>query len=206
MTVFKVKSKSSDLDYGSLRELQQRRKISEDDINMENRISIKLRLGSMLLDHIIMCFVIIPPLIILSLISSDPFETSQVEIVAYFVMMLIYFNKDLLNGRSAAKRISGLWIIDRKTGQPADELKCFLRNVTIPLWPLEAFISVLNPSRRIGDFIANTRVETAGREDVTSIFEDLKRKKLTYLTLWTLVSGVIYMGVLWYFLEYLVKL
>src|SRR5688572_23595040 len=98
---------------------------------MENRISIKLRLGSMLLDHIIMCFIIVPPLMILSLIfkSSDPFVTSPIETVASFFVILIYFNKDLLNGRSPAKRISGLQIIDKKTGQPANELKCFLRNI-----------------------------------------------------------------------------
>lgn len=159
----------------------------------------------MLLDHMIMCFVIIPPLIIISLLfkSSDPFSTSPMETVASLFVILIYFNKDLLNGQSAAKRIVGLQVMDRKTGQPANELKCLLRNSTIPLWPLEVLVSLLSPARRLGDFIANTRVEIADKQDVTLIFEELKRKKLTSLTWWTFLVGILYMGLLWYLLDYL---
>ena len=132
----------------------------------------------MLLDHVIMCFVIAPPLIVIGLIfkSDDPFVISPVESFAFFFMMLIYFNKDFFNAQSVAKRILGLQIIDRKTSQPATDLKCFLRNITIPIWPLEALISLVSPTRRLGDLIANTRVEKADKKDVILIFADLKNK------------------------------
>jgi len=120
--------------------------------------------------------------------------------------MLIYFNKDFFNAQSVAKRILGLQIIDRKTSQPATDLKCFLRNITIPIWPLEALISLVSPTRRLGDLIANTRVEKADKKDVILIFADLKKIKLTRSTLLTFVISSIYMGILWYFMDRLMNL
>jgi uncharacterized RDD family membrane protein YckC len=173
-----------------------------------NRISITWRLGSMLLDHFIMGFVIGLPLIIISLIfkSDDLFVTSPIESIAFYMMMLIYFNKDFFNARSIAKRIMGFQIIDRETGQPANELKCFLRNITIPLWPLEVLISLISPTRRLGDLIANTSVEQVARQDATLIFQEIKKTKLTRLTLWTFLIGCIYMGMLWYVMGRLTSL
>src|SRR5688572_7591802 len=131
---------------------------------MKNKeITLGLRLGSMLLDHFIMGFIIVPPLIVLSLFfkSGTPFETHPVETAAFYIMMLVYFNKDFVNARSIAKRMLGLMIVDRVTGKPASEVKCLLRNLTIPIWPLEVVISLFSKTRRLGDVIANTKIEMA---------------------------------------------
>jgi uncharacterized RDD family membrane protein YckC len=160
------------------------------------------RISSMLLDHFIMCFIIVPPLIIVSLIfKSEPFEKSPIETFAFYLMMLVYLNKDFVKGKSIAKRILGLKVIDRQTGEAANSFKCFLRNMTIPIWPLEVFISLFSPSRRLGDLIANTRVEISEKEKVTSILQDLKKTRFTLTTLWTLIVGLIYLGVLWYLMD-----
>ncbi len=174
----------------------------------DKKVSLKLRLGTMFLDHFIMCFIILPPLIVLSLIfkSDRPFETNPIETVAFYLMMFVYLNKDFVRGKSISKRILGLRIVDRKTGESANEFKCFLRNMTIPIWPLEVFVSLISPVRRLGDFIANTRIEIANKEKATSILKDLKKKKLTRNTIWILGTGAIYIGVLWYLMHKILKI
>ncbi len=169
----------------------------------DKKVPLGLRLGAMLLDHFIMCFVIVPPLIVMSLVvRSEPFETKPIETFAFYLMMLVYLNKDLAKGKSISKRILGLRVIDRKTGVPASEFKCFLRNMTIPIiWPLEVLISLFSPTRRLGDLIANTKLELSEKEKATSILQDLKSKKITQTTFLTLVVGIIYMGGLWYLMN-----
>ncbi|WP_422005770.1 RDD family protein [Roseivirga pacifica] len=171
----------------------------------DKKVSLGLRLGTMFLDHFIMCFIIVPPLIVMSLIvKSEPFETKPIETFAFYLMMLLYLNKDFIEGKSLSKRILGLKVVDRKTGESASELKCFLRNMTIPVWPLEVFVSLFSTNRRLGDLIANTKVEVSEKEHATSILQDLKKKRLTQTSLWTLVAGIIYMGGLWYLMDRLI--
>ncbi len=166
------------------------------------KVSRGLRLGTMFLDHFIMCFIIVPPLIVMSLVvKSEPFEAKPIETFAFYLMMLVYLNKDFVNGKSISKRILGLRVVDRKTGASASELQCFLRNMTIPIWPLEVFVSLFSTDRRLGDLIANTKVEVSEKEQATSILQDLKKKRLTQISLWTLVVGIVYMGGLWYLMD-----
>ena len=162
----------------------------------------------MLLDHTIMCFIILPPLIIISLIliSDQPFKNHPIETGAFYLMILVYLNKDFVQGKSIAKRILGLKIVDRKTGQSASELRCFLRNMTVPIWPVEILTTLFSKNRRIGDFIVNTRIEIAEKESAKSILTGLKNKKFTSVTLWTLIVGLAYMTVLWILMDELLKI
>lgn len=176
------------------------------NINMtDKKVSLRLRLGTMFLDHFIMCFIIVPPLIVMSLIiKSEPFQTKPIETFAFYLMMLVYLNKDFTKGKSISKRILGLRVVDRKTGEPASDFQCFLRNMTIPIWPLEVFVSLFSQTRRLGDLIANTKLKISEKEEATSILRDLKKKKLTQATLWSLVVGIVYMGGLWYLMDRLI--
>ncbi|MCO6360470.1 RDD family protein [Roseivirga pacifica] len=166
------------------------------------KVALGLRLGTMFLDHLIMCFIIVPPLILMILIvKSEPFDIKPIETFAFYIMMLVYLNKDFLNGKSISKRILGLRVIDLKTGESASDFKCFLRNMTIPIWPIEVFVSLFSPTRRLGDVIANTKLEVSDKEQAISILQDLKKKSLTQTSLWTLVVGIIYMSGLWYLVD-----
>jgi len=157
----------------------------------------------MLLDHFTMGFIIAIPLILLSFLinSDDPFEISTAEHITFYLMTLIYLNKDFLRGKSFAKRKLGLQLINRRTGKSANELQCFIRNITVLVWPLEVMVIMVSPKRRIGDLLANTKVELGEKEDVSSIFADLKQFKLTSTTIWTLGLGLIYIGIFWYVIE-----
>lgn len=70
----------------------------------------------------------------------------------------IYFCKDLVNGRSLAKRILKLQLVDNKTGEVASPLQCVVRNVFCIIWPVEVIVAMVNPRRRIGDRVAGTRL------------------------------------------------
>lgn len=171
----------------------------------DKKVSLGLRLGTMFLDHFIMCFIIVPPLILMSLIiKSEPFETKPIETFAFCLMMLVYLNKDFVKGKSISKRILGLRVVDRQTGEAASDFKCFLRNMTIPIWPIEVFVSLFSPTRRLGDLIANTKLKISEKEQTTSILQDLKKKRFTQNSLWTLVAGIIYMCGILYLMDGLI--
>jgi uncharacterized RDD family membrane protein YckC len=161
------------------------------------------RLGSMFLDHVIICFVVGLPLTVIGFILRlfeirQPFEAHPLETGAFYFMMLIYLNKDFIGSRSVAKRLLGLIVVDNKTGLPANELKCFLRNLSIVLWPLEVLITLISPDRRIGDFIANTRVEKENRQNTEAILNDIKKIKMTSGGIMTLIISIPVLMAFWY--------
>jgi uncharacterized RDD family membrane protein YckC len=69
-----------------------------------------------------------------------------------------FFWKDSINGQSIAKRVFKLQIVDKKTGEAASPLQCFVRNIFGLIWPVEALMIMKNSSRRLGDLVAGTEV------------------------------------------------
>lgn len=66
--------------------------------------------------------------------------------------------KDSFNGRSPGKRVMGLQVVDNGTLESASPMQCLVRNVTVIIWPIEMAFVLLRPGRRIGDWLAGTRV------------------------------------------------
>lgn len=125
------------------------------------------RIGAMLLDHIVMTFAILFLVLPFTIGGFDgitdestttPFSSDLIFYVMIFGMSL-YFNKDMIQGKSVAKRALKLEVVNIKTGEVASSLKCLVRNLTIAVWPIEVIAVLISPSRRIGDLIAGTRVE-----------------------------------------------
>jgi uncharacterized RDD family membrane protein YckC len=129
--------------------------------------SLGLRLGSMAVDHFLMSFVVViffSPLFISYGNSALSHERNNFMSPNSFYTYLtlfgisLYFNKDCINGRSIAKRILKLQIIDLNSGQVARPLKCLVRNLTSIIWPIEIIMTMIDPSRRLGDRLAGTQV------------------------------------------------
>lgn len=139
----------------------------------QDNLTATERLKSMLLDHFIICFTLLPPVIILELIGLEMVKWSG-EIM-FFSIFAIYINKDILGGRSVAKRILGQTIIDKKTEKPASELKCTIRNFTICFWIFEVIIVLFNPNRKIGDLIAGTKTVRTEKEDIKNMLLDFQK-------------------------------
>ena len=153
------------------------------------------RIASMLLDHILMCFLIAPIaiLVFVVILSIGQNMDNWIGVSLMFFPFFIYLNKDFLNGKSVAKRIMGYKVVDRKSEKTASELQCFIRNLLICLiWPIEVLVGLISPERRIGDFLANTKVITAEKQEIKSLWYELKNIQFKSNYVGIIIVGVIY--------------
>lgn len=125
------------------------------------------RIISILVDFIIMSiisFVVVLPIffnLFNGLTDGNFYKLDMSFSYAYFAILFafsLFFNKDGINGASIGKKIFSHKVFDLKTNSTASSLKCFVRNITLLLWPIEVFAILINPERRIGDYIAGTKV------------------------------------------------
>jgi len=135
--------------------------------NTPEKITIRIRLASALLDLVIASVVAIPPVFFVFLEFVEVWldgpgppraATSSFALYLLPLPLALYLCKDCLRGRSIAKRILRLHVVNLASGQAASPLQCALRNLSVILWPLEVVVLLFNPSRRIGDWIAGTEV------------------------------------------------
>lgn len=133
------------------------------------QISTGTRLGAMVIDHIIMTMIVMIFFIPVMLsVSTDALKVTHEQtsfnfmggVWGYVSMLglILYPCKDCINGRSIAKRMLKLQVVDNSTGQVASPFKCFIRNLFIVLWPIEVIVALTNTSRRLGDKVAGTKV------------------------------------------------
>lgn len=87
---------------------------------------------------------------------------------------------DIQNGRSFAKLALRLQVMDNTTGKCASPVQTVVRNISLILLPLELIMMLINPARRLGDYIANTRVE----KHTESSWSDYK---YSHLQIWSAV-------------------
>ncbi len=133
------------------------------------KISTGGRLAAMLLDHFFMTM-LATLFFIPGIISdfSNAFRVSHEQVSpdilggpwAYLGMLgfALYFCKDIVNGRSLAKRLLKLQVVDNTTGEVASPMQCFVRNLFCIIWPVEVIIALSNTSRRLGDQVAGTKL------------------------------------------------
>lgn len=136
------------------------------------------RLASMFVDHLsisILTAVIGIPVMLIDFFSSAIFDFDLNWITAIFISF-IYLNKDYFRGKSLAKRIFGFQVMKKDSDEVASRLQCLLRNLTIFVWPLEVIFTVFSTDRRIGDYIANTRIVISEKEEALSLFEEIRRE------------------------------
>jgi len=132
---------------------------------LATKLDRKNRLVTMLLDHAIMCFVcaiLLGPLMLYEMWGFAP--TKEVSgllphssLYEVFVFSL-YFNKYIYLGQSIGKRLLKFQILDVHTNRPANPLRCLVRNLTILVWPVEVVAALINVERRVGDYMAGTRL------------------------------------------------
>ena len=134
----------------------------------EQKISRTTRLLSMLLDHMFMlgiAMILGIPQLLLNLIQNqdsalilENFDIFPGHNYLGLIGFALYFCKDSINGRSIAKRIFKLQVVDNLTGNPASPFQCLIRNVFCIIWPIEVIVSLNTTDRRIGDRIARTKL------------------------------------------------
>ena len=153
------------------------------------------RISSMFLDHVIMTIVIVPPwILIMFLMTTGILKINdQVLSIGFLAMFFIYLNKDFPKAKSPGKRLLGYQVINCGNGKPATELQCFIRNLTICIaWPLEVVVGFINPERRIGDFMANTKVVSSNKEKLITTLTDFKKTEMKLNYIGIIIIGGIY--------------
>lgn len=162
----------------------------------QDDLYVQDRLISMFADYMIFCFISIPIVIALEFIFKQVDSLYEFEI---FIVVLypIYFCKDIVFGKSLAKRIRGQIVIDYYSKLPANPIKSVIRNLTVPLFPIEILVVIFSPKRRIGDFISNTKVVRIPKESPLDIRKEIKRMDSAEVLLAILIAiigafGVIY--------------
>jgi len=147
-----------------------------------NYIFLNRRLKSMSMDFAFILGVSVPfflmtmiPIFILagSGSSFDNIWPMVIGIVPFSIFTAFLLNKDFFNAKSVAKRKLGYQVIDKKTSEPADELKCVIRNSTLIIWPLEVIVTLISPRKRLGDIIAGTMLTDSEIEDPELILDEI---------------------------------
>jgi len=134
----------------------------------QNKPSPTTRIGSMIMDHFVMtmiAMIFFVPGMIASILNGFEVTHEQAGLdifggLSYVGLFgfALYFCKDCLNGRSIAKRASKLQVVENSSGKVASPIRCFIRNIFCILWPIEVFVTFVSPDRRIGDWVAGTKV------------------------------------------------
>lgn len=148
------------------------------NINADSqKVGASKRLASALTDHMIFTMIIgfffAPEIIYVFLHTKIAFERQQsFQLLTYwgYVGIALYFCKDCLYGQSPAKKIMQFQVVNNKTGEVAGPFRCFIRDLFVMLFPIEGIMTFVNPSRRLGDFVAGTKV--------VAFNPDLKRPKI----------------------------
>lgn len=128
-------------------------------------------------------------------IGHNNFSNNRMNNIFYLIMTLISFiilNKDIYNGQSIGKRIHGFKVVDNLTDEIPSDFRLMIRNITLAIWPIDVFISMINPKRRLGDFFAGTKVIKCDILDPESVLIDIKEKKIDANSIFTfLISFII---------------
>jgi uncharacterized RDD family membrane protein YckC len=109
----------------------------------------------------------------------------------FYLVLVLYLNKDFLNGRSPLKRLLGTQV-QHTSGAPATEWQAFWRNTTLLVWPLEVLAVIASGHKRLGDYIAHTQVSDI-EKNVSSWQQDLAAYRITPHTFYTLLATAVYL-------------
>jgi uncharacterized RDD family membrane protein YckC len=111
--------------------------------------------------------------------------------IGYMILMFLIINKDYSNSKSIGKRIIGYKVVTQKKGNSASKIQCVIRNLTLLFWPLEVILLLVYPNRRIGDFIAGTKVIPSEKVEYFETLNEFKKSRNNSRILWILISIII---------------
>lgn len=117
--------------------------------------------------------------------------TEMITIIPFSLMIIALFNKDFFGGQSPVHRKLGYKVLDAKTNETASKIQCMIRNLTGPVWPIEAIFILVNPKRRLGDIIAGTILTEVPPTDPELILTDIKESTFDGQTRLTLLISIV---------------
>lgn len=147
----------------------------------------------------ILFFPMIFAMIILLILQSSKVITDETTSIIWGILLswmsCIILNKDFYGGQSIVHRSLGYQVVDIKTGQPASKVRCFLRNMTFVVLIIEVIPLLVTPKRRIGDWIAGTKVIEVPPSEPKEILVEMQKTPWTNDLKWTLFLNFIFVVV-----------
>lgn len=150
-----------------------------------------IRIQVFLVEGLYLLVVFLPFILVVDYVAQsiqqslqDTLSASEVQAVSLLNIIPVYFlcmvacNKDYYGGQSIVKRVWGYQLVDSETGKTAGPYQCMLRNSTIPVLPLELPFVILNRERRIGDYIAGTKLIKVEPSDPEVILGEFKKSEI----------------------------
>jgi uncharacterized RDD family membrane protein YckC len=86
------------------------------------------------------------------------FEQNYLIIISFSFMFSLLLCRDNLNGQSLGKRLMKIQVVDNDSLQTTTSFKYILRNIFLCIWPVELLIVLITGDRRLGDYIAKTKI------------------------------------------------
>jgi hypothetical protein len=111
--------------------------------------------------------------------------------IFFMLISILLINKDFFNSQSVANRVEGYQVYAFKANEPANELRCMIRNLTAFIWPIEVLFASVNPGRRLGDYLAGTILIEVEKSDPELIITDMKAKRLDRTSILALLLPVL---------------
>jgi uncharacterized RDD family membrane protein YckC len=134
----------------------------------------------------------IPTYIFINTNQTNFVWTDLLSIIPFSLIMVALVNKDIFSGQSVVHRLLGFQVVDYKTNKKASKVKYMLRNITAPLWPIEAIFLLTNPKRRLVDFIAGTNIFEIEPTDPKLILFEIENARFDKDAKLTLIISVIW--------------
>jgi uncharacterized RDD family membrane protein YckC len=134
--------------------------------------------------------------LVLTMEFRDPMPTNfswgeLITLIPFTLMMIALYNKDFFGGQSAVHRKLGYKVLDVKTNETATKIQCMVRNLTAPIWMIEAIFILVNPKRRLGDIIAGTILVDVPASDPELILIEIRESKFDRQTKLTLLLSIV---------------
>ena len=107
-------------------------------------------------------------------------QTVKSQLLVQFLsamMVTMLLCKDCINGKSAGKKIMKIEIANEKEGEKVSAVSCVVRNIFVVLWIIEILVLFISKEKRIGDYVAKTKVVS------NSKVEKIKLDKNALLTI-----------------------
>ena len=139
-------------------------------MNSNIKITLIFRGAAFLMD--IMIYSAIMQVIVWIFYKIPVFGTKPVMLGIAFILM---FFRDVFV-KSIGKYLLGLNIIDSRSKNKAKVYQRLLKNITLPLWFVEAPIVIFSKKhRRIGDLLAKTEITVDENSDIFKIVRPIFR-------------------------------
>jgi len=129
--------------------------------------------------------------LVVNLLTNSNFQVSfWIFNGMFFCLGTIAMNKDIIDGQGIVNRHFGYRVVDNETEMTATPIKCMLRNLTVLLFPFE-FFYLQRSDRRIGDYLAKTKLIKVAPIAPDTILNDIKNFKWDKTSLISIIIPLI---------------